>query len=165
MARLRKEEEQRQYDNMLNPSPPIGSLSQRFPKAMSSHGPAAGVGPFGTVPDEVDEMTYADVNRQMVLIINVLISIICCSVFIWIAARRWDVPQRLGLSMSGSGIVAVAEVGIYMAYIKRIKDAKETEGKIVEKKEIVETWVLDGTENSEKSSTTENVRYRKGKHR
>ena len=160
MRNLRKEEEQRQYERMLNPQSqgtfgPDASYSFN-PATSLSHGPAA---------DEVDEVTYADVNRQMALIINVLVSIIACSVAIWIAARRWDVPQRLGLSMSGSGLVAVAEVAIYMGYIRRIKDAKDKEVKKVERKEVVETWVLDGTTSIAKDSANETVRYRKGKHR
>ena len=150
---------------MLNPPPTVETYSQRFPNARSPFGAANGIGPIGAAAAEIDEVTYADVNRQMTLIINVLISIICCSVAIWIAARRWDVPQRLGLSMSGSGIVAVAEVAIYMGYIKRVKDAKDKEGKKIERKEIVETWVLDGADKSERPETNENVRYRKGKHR
>ena len=140
---------------MVNPPPPTETFNQRFPYAGPSFGP--------TADTEVDEVTYADVNRQMALIINVLVSIIACSVAIWIAARRWDVPQRLGLSMSGSGLVAAAEVAIYMGYIRRIKEAKGKEVKMVERKEIVETWVLDGV--SGKDEGGEGIRFRKGKHR
>jgi hypothetical protein len=163
MKRLRKDEEQQQYERMINPPSPMETFSQRYPNAGRSF-ISNYVGPIGTA-DEVDEVTYADVNRQMTLIINVLVSIICCAVAIWIAARRWDVPQRLGLSMSGSGLVAVAEVAIYMGYIKRIKDAKGEERKKVERKEIVETWVLDGSTKDAKVEATDSVRYRKGKHR
>ncbi len=113
----------------------------------------------------MDEVTYADVNRQMTLIINVLVSIICCSIAIWMAARRWDVPQRLGLSMTGSGLVAAAEVAIYMGYIRRVEDAKGKEKKILESKEIVETWVLDGSTGTSKSDADDGMRHRKGKHR
>ena len=164
MQHLRAEEEQRQYERMVNPAPQSETFSQRFPHATHSFNPATSIG-ISTAADEVDEVTYADVNRQMALIINVLVSIIACSVAIWMAARRWEVPQRLGLSMSGSGLVAVAEVAIYMGYIKRIKDAKDKEVKKVETKEIVETWVLDGGTDSGKASATEIVRHRRGKHR
>jgi TMEM199 family protein len=163
MQRLRAEEERRQYERMINPPPASESFSQRFPNAGRSF-PSNNLGPIGVAGD-VDDVTYADINRQMTLIINVLVSIICCSIAIWIAARRWDVPQRLGLSMSGSGLVAAAEVAIYMGYIRRIKDAKGKETKSLEKKEIVETWVLDGSATSAKSEATDSVRFRKGKHR
>jgi hypothetical protein len=164
MKRLRQEEEERRYEDMVNPPPSIERFHQRFPGAKPTFG-SSQLGPFGA-EGEVDEVTYADVNRQMTLIINVLVSIICCSIAIWIAARRWDVPQRLGLSMSGSGLVAIAEVAIYMGYIKRVKDAKGKEVKAMEKKEIMETWVLDGSSStSSKIESSDAVRFRKGKHR
>ncbi|KAK0815837.1 ATP-dependent DNA helicase chl1 [Friedmanniomyces endolithicus] len=142
MQRLRAQEEQRQYERMVNPAPPAEAFNKRFPNAGGhKFNPATSHGQTGV--DEVDEVTYADVHRQMILIINILVSIITCSVFIWIAARRWSVPQRLGLSMSGSGLVAAAEVAIYFGYIKRLNDAKQKEVKAVERKEILETWVID----------------------
>lgn len=163
MKRLRAEEEQKQYDRMLNPPPVNETFNQRFPNSGYAFNPATSIGQAPGA-DEVDELTYADVNRQLGLIINVLISIVCCGVAIWVAARRWSVPQRLGLSMSGSIVVAVAEVVIYTGYIRRVGDAKSTERKNIETKEIVETWILSGS-GSEKSSADDNVRHRKGKHR
>ena len=130
---------------MVNPSAPPETFGQRFPNTASNFNPATSHG--ASAIDEVDDVTYADVNRQMILIINVLISIITCSIFIWIAARRWSVPSRLGLSMSGSGLVAAAEVAIYFGYLRRLQDARQLELKQVEKKEIVQTWVLDKTDN------------------
>lgn len=163
MKRLRQEEEERQYNLMLNPPPPLEAFNQRFP-----NGPSTGTQRFsagaGAPPDEDDEVTYADINRQMALIINVLVSIIACSVSIWIAARRWEVPQRLALSMTGSGLVAAAEVVIYFGYIRRIKDAKVKERGMVERKEVMETWVLDG-KGGTKAEGDGSVRFRKGKHR
>lgn len=159
MQKLREDEERRQYERMLNPPPHNETFNIRSPHS-SVFDPATSHGIH--VPDDVDEVTYADVNRQMVLIINILISIICCSVAIWIAARRWSVPQRLGLSMSGSGLVAAAEVAIYMGYISRIKSAKVKESKQVEIKEVFETWVIDKTA---PSSQQDSLRFRKGKHR
>ena len=164
MKRLRAEEEERQYERMVNPPPANETFGQRFPNAAYTFNPATSIGQAPGA-DEIDEITYADVNRQVGLIINILVSIICCAVAIWVAARRWDVPQRLGLSMSGSGLVAVAEVAIYMGYIRRIKEAKTKERKLVETKEIVETWVLDGRVSTEKDSLNDTIRYRKGKHR
>ena len=158
MKRLRKEEEERQYELMLNPPPPTETFNQRFPNTAYSY-PS-----IGAPVDEADEVTYADINRQMALIINVLVSIICCSVAIWIAARRWEVPQRLGLSMSGSGLVAAAEIAIYFGYLRRIEDAKGKERRKVERKEVVETWVLDGKTGG-REGESEAVRFRKGKHR
>lgn len=164
MQRLRQEEEQRQYERMVNPPPQQETFGQRLPHAGRAFDPATSIGQ-GPDSKEVDEVTFADVNRQMALIINVLVSIIACSVAIWIAARRWSVPQRLGLSMSGSCLVAVAEVAIYLGYIRRVKDAKDKERKVVESKEIVESWILDGAPSSQKVAAGDAVRYRKGRHR
>ncbi|KAI5364321.1 putative ATPase, vacuolar ER assembly factor, Vma12 [Septoria linicola] len=160
MQRLREQEEQRQYERMINPPAPAETFSQRFPNAASSFGPIG-----STVADEVDELTYADVNRQMVLIINVLVSIICTSVAVWMAARRWNVPQRMGLAFFSSMLVAAAEVAIYMGYIRRIKESKTKERKQAEKKEILDTWVIDGKSSSQQAASSDSMRFRKGKHR
>ncbi|KAK5108499.1 hypothetical protein LTR62_008239 [Meristemomyces frigidus] len=170
MQRLRIQEEQRQYDRMVNLPTVPETFGQRFPNASGRAGfnPAISHGYTGS--DEEDDVTFQDVNRQMILIINVLISIICCSVFIWIAARRWSVPSRLGLSMSGSGIVAFAEVAIYLGYIRRLSDAKLKEKKVLEQKEVVETWVIDKTSNptivpvSTVKGVDSSLRLRKARH-
>ncbi|KAJ9649024.1 hypothetical protein H2201_002107 [Coniosporium apollinis] len=171
MARLRAEEEARAYERMLNPPPAPESFTQRFPASPHAH-------LFNTPSDiakqEADEVTYADVNRQVALIINVLVSIIACSVAIWIAARHWSTPQRLGLSMTGSGIVAMAEVAIYVGYLGRVKESKQLEKAKVEVQEVVESWVIeaDSTKDtrlprliSEKDANVDSVKFRKGKHR
>ena len=161
MARLRADEERKQYERMTNP--PSETFGQRSLDGTSTFEPATSHGQTGV--DQIEESTYQDVERQMALIINVLVSIIACSVAIWIAARHWSVPQRLGLSMSGSATVAIAEVAIYLGYIKRTKDAKDLEIKKAERKEVVETWVIDSTPASEKTGSDDSMRYRKGKHR
>ncbi|KAG9569028.1 hypothetical protein KCU71_g2590, partial [Aureobasidium melanogenum] len=144
MARLRREEENIAYQRLINPTSSIPEPSRI------------------RAEDEDDEVTYTDVNRQLALIINVLVSIIACSVAIWIAARHWSVPQRMALSMFGSGAVAIAEVAIYMGYLRRIKDAKQTEGKKVETKQVVETWVIEKKDPKKEHE----LRQRKGgKHR
>ena len=140
MARLRREEESRAYERMINPPPPLETFAQRFPHAPQN--------PFGadqiTNAEEADEITYADINRQLALIFNILLSIVACSAAIWMAAHQWSVPSRLGLSMGGGGTVGVAEVVVYAGYLRRIKEAKTKEGKKVEVKEIVDMWVIGG---------------------
>ena len=140
MARLRREEENRAYERMINPPLPAETFSQRFPN--SSH---AALFPAAEADiGEDDEVSYADINRQMTLIINILISIVACSVAIWLAARHWSTPTRLALSMGGSGMIGVAEVVVYAGYLRRIKEARDKGKKDVEIKEIIKTWVIGG---------------------
>ncbi|KAJ4347073.1 uncharacterized protein N0V89_011009 [Didymosphaeria variabile] len=169
MARLRAEEEARDYNRMLNPDPlaKTETFSQRFPNAAA---PFSLSTPYDQVDE--DELSYEEVHRQIILIINVLVSIVACAVFIWVAARHWSVPKRLGLSMGGSGAVAVAEVVVYSGYVRRIAEAKKKEKKKPEIKKIVQSWVIDGSEKMEASVSSgskdkldDGIRYRKGKHR
>ena len=165
MARLRREEEARAYERMINPPPPAETFSQRFPN--SPH--AALFPPSQADVGEDDEVSYADINRQMTLIINILVSIVACSVAIWLAARHWSTPTRLGLSMGGSGMIGVAEVVVYAGYLRRVKEAREKGKKDVEVKEIIKTFVIGGgDEKSDQSllvdaKTSKDDRLRKRK--
>ncbi|ORY01343.1 endoplasmic reticulum-based factor for assembly of V-ATPase-domain-containing protein [Clohesyomyces aquaticus] len=169
MARLRRDEEARTYERMLNPPRATESFGQRFPAS-----PLARQNPTRVdLAQDDDEVSYEEVHRQIILIINVIVSIVACSVFIWVAARHWSAPKRLGLSMSGSGIVAIAEVVIYSGYVRRVKEAKVREKKKPEIKEIIESWVIDATpgkktvrlDSSAEEKEDHGIRYRKGKHR
>jgi hypothetical protein len=150
MARLRKEEEARTYERMLNPLPPSEALTSRFPAASYGHL----FPPTSAELAEEEEVTYADINRQMALIANVLISIIACSVAIWKVAWHWNTPERLALSMVGSIVVAVAEVAIYAGYIGRVSEAKAKEKKKIERKTVSESWVIEGKKDGGKGKKT-----------
>ena len=148
MARLRREEEIRSYERMINPPLSTESLTQRFPTSSR-----AKIFDDTRMPyvEKDDEITYADVNRQMALIINILVSIVACSVAIWIVSSHWSTGKRLGLSMGGSGMVGVAEVVVYAGYLRRLKEAKDKGKKEIEVKEIIKTWVI-GSNNATSSS-------------
>ncbi len=162
MARLRREEESRAYERMLRPHSPPQAPAQRAYEAAFE------------VPlsnEEDDEVTYAEINRQLALIVNVLVSIVACSVTIWVAARHWSTPHRLGLSLSGAAIVAVAEVVVYNGYLRRVKEAKQREKKRPERKEISETWVIGSADKNQsvpvatslsKENPSDSSRQRKG---
>ncbi|KAI9676849.1 MAG: hypothetical protein M1817_006688 [Caeruleum heppii] len=137
MAQLRRDEEVRAYQRMLHPPLQPETFAQRFPSSPHAH-------MMPSIISDEDEDTYADVNRQMAVIINILVSIIACSVAIWMATSHWSIPRRLGLSMGGSGVVAVAEVVVYNSYIRRVHEAKKTERARVETKEIINTWIIGG---------------------
>lgn len=165
MARLRAEQEALSYERMLHPPPTRETFSQRFPRAPEPFS----IGATQTTKEE-DDVSFEEVHRQIILIINILVSIVCVAVFIWVAARHWSVGSRLGLSLGGSLGVAVAEVAVYSGYVRKVKEAKRLEKKKPEIKEIVKTWVLsDQGEGAEASGWKEKdgdgVRFRKGKHR
>jgi hypothetical protein len=166
MGRLRAEQEAISYQRMLHPPPTRESFSQRFPRAPEPFS----LGATQTTSEE-DDLSYEEVHRQIILIINILISIVCVAVFIWVAARHWSVGSRLGLSMGGSLAIAVAEVAVYSGYVRKVREAKTLEKKKPEIKEIVKTWVL-GEEDGNEGDTTgwkekdgDGIRFRKGKHR
>jgi hypothetical protein len=129
------------------------TFSQIFPSASAAHAFSSNHQP--TSNSEEDELTYADVNRQMTLIFNVLISIVCCAAAIWIAARWWSTPARLALSMSGSMLVGVAEVVVYSGYIRKVGEAKGKEKGIKEVKEVVRTWVVGGQDDTDMGESSE----------
>jgi energy-converting hydrogenase Eha subunit C len=166
MARLRREEEARKYESMLTSSSG-GSSSNPF--SIPSKGTAHDA--FRD-PSDDDEITFADVNRQLTLIINVLISIIACGVAIWLVAKHFSAPQRLALAMGGALVVAVAEVVIYAGYLRRIQEAKSVEKAKEEKKTVVGTWTIGGSlvekeagKASGKEHESSAVRFRAGKRR
>ncbi|MCJ1301660.1 hypothetical protein MMC08_004461 [Hypocenomyce scalaris] len=153
MARLRREEEARAYERLINPPLPVESFSQRFPATHPELFPASTQAEI----DQDDEITYADVNRQMALILNILVSIVACSVAIWLAASHWSTPKRLGLSMGGSLMIGVAEVVVYTGYLRRLKEARVKGKREVEIKEVIKTWVIGGHEEKLTSDATKAI--------
>ena len=146
MARLRREEDERSYQRMINPTPPMETFSQRFPLSSAAHAFASAQQPLKGEDD--DEVTYSDVDRQIALIFNVLISIVACAAAIWMVAKWWSTPTRLALSFGGSLLVGVAEVVVYLGYIRRVGEAKGKEKGIKEVKEIMRTWVIGGPDDT-----------------
>lgn len=145
MARLRAEEEERKYAAMVNAPAHSPTFADRFPNSPYAHLFPDSTRP-ATASDGVlhDEVSFQDINRQLALIANVLISIVACSVAIWWGTWHWSTGWRLGASMGGSGIVGVAEIVVYMGYISRMDMAKAKERKKVERKSVAKTWVIEG---------------------
>jgi TMEM199 family protein len=146
MARLRREEEERFYERMTNPPPPMETFAQRFPTASAARAFSSSYQNINASDPDDNGLEFADVDKQMALILNVLLSIVACAGAIWVAARWWNTPARLALSMSGSMLVGIAEVVVYSGYIRRVGEAKGKEKGIKEVKEIVNTWVVGAGE-------------------
>jgi len=160
MARLRRQEEERTYDRMTNPSQPMETFSQKYPAASAARAFASSHRNIGASDPDDDGLTYADVDRQIGLILNVLLSIVACAGAIWVAARWWSTPARLAISMSGSILVGVAEVVVYSGYIRRLGEARGKEKAIKEIKEVVTTWVVGANEDLKDTESVVNIEPR-----
>lgn len=144
MARLRREEEERTYERMINPAPPAETFSRRFPNASTAHSFAEVNRPSRPTDVGDDEITYNDVHRQVMLIINFMVSILGVAGALWALARWWSTPARLFLAMGGSITVGVVEVVLYSGYVWHLGQAKKKESKVRELKEVVQSWVVGG---------------------
>ncbi|PHH80791.1 hypothetical protein CDD80_6881 [Ophiocordyceps camponoti-rufipedis] len=147
MARLRREEAARAYQRMVSPTPLNESFYDRFPTAAVNR-------PTHTsdLGDE-DDVTYAEVQRQVMLIINFLVSILGVAGTLWVVARWWSLPARLLLALSGAIIVAVAETTVYRVYLWRKGQARAKQKAVVETQEVVNTWVVGKDDRQEDDSS------------
>ncbi|KAK4218368.1 endoplasmic reticulum-based factor for assembly of V-ATPase-domain-containing protein [Rhypophila decipiens] len=174
MARLRRQEEQRAYERMTNPLPPTETFAQRHPSGRGmAHAFAEANRPTREEDIGDDGVTYNDVHRQLMLILNVLLSVLGVAATLWTLARWWSTPARLFLAMGGSVLVGVAEVVLYSGYIWHLGEAKKKDTKFKEVKQVVQTWTV-GAESDQareigvvapatKSHEDANIRRRKGK--
>ncbi|KAK1976312.1 endoplasmic reticulum-based factor for assembly of V-ATPase-domain-containing protein [Colletotrichum cereale] len=143
MARLRREDEERTYQRMMKQPSRMDNFSQQFPGAASrAHAFAEVNRPMRESDNGDDEVTLGDVQKQVMVILNFLISIIGVAATIWIAARWWNVTARIFLTLAGSILVLVAEVAVYSGYVWRMTEAKANRKEPEEIKEVMQTWVL-----------------------
>jgi hypothetical protein len=143
MARLRREEEQRAYERMINPPLPVETFASRFPNAKAF---AEVNRPQRDIDLGEDDVTYSDVHRQLILIFNFLASIFGVAATLWVLARWWSTPARIFLAMGGGILVGVAEVALYSGYIWHLGQAKKKDKKMKEVKQVMQTWVVGGDE-------------------
>lgn len=140
MARLRHEEEERNYQRMATRTLP--TFAQQYPTS-SLAGQFGNIHRPSTKADEGDDdVTLDDVHRQVMLVINFLVTILGCAATLWVLGRWWSTPARLFLTLGGTIVVAIAEVGVYQAYLWHLGEAKRKDGKQKEVKSVVETWVV-----------------------
>jgi hypothetical protein len=140
MARLRREEEARAYERMLNPPAPTSTFDPLSPHSSRSFTEANR--PLTSADMGDDEVTNNDIHRQLMLLINFLVSIAGVAGTLWVLARWWNTPARLFLTMGGSVVVGIAEVVVYQAYVWKMGEAKKGQEKVKEVREVVKTWVV-----------------------
>lgn len=137
MARLRREEEERKYQRMVS-QPSSLDAAPNFAQQFAEVNRPTDKSDLGD-----DDATMNDVHRQVMLVINFLVTIIGCAATLWIVARWWSTPARLFLTMGGTLLVAIAEVAVYSGYVWHIGQARKKDSKIKEVREIVDTWVVN----------------------
>ncbi|PQK13556.1 hypothetical protein BB8028_0004g04870 [Beauveria bassiana] len=140
MAKLRRDEDARAYQRMINPPIPLETFKDRFPNSARSF--AAANKPTSDADIGDDDVTYNEIHRQVMLLINFLVSIAGVAATLWILGRWWSLPARLLLTMGGSILVAIAEVAVYGGYVWRMGEAKRKEDIRPERKEVVQTWIV-----------------------
>ncbi|SPO07614.1 uncharacterized protein DNG_10309 [Cephalotrichum gorgonifer] len=152
MARLRREEEARAYDRMLNPPQPLP-----FPTSQPSFSSAAhpsSFDPFAAVHKPADPADVAaddnvaaiakELNQQLMLVLNILLSVFGTAAAVWFAARWWSVTARLLLSLAAAIVVAIADVVIVSGFASKVARGRDKSKKEVEVREVVNTWVVGG---------------------
>ncbi|ROT42014.1 hypothetical protein SODALDRAFT_5245 [Sodiomyces alkalinus F11] len=155
MARLRREEEERSYQRMVKqshqhhqePFSRMDAFARRFPHAgtpglTTAQAYAEINRPTSKADEGDDDVTYAEVHRQLMLLLNFLVSIVGVAATIWVAARWWSTTSRLLITLAGAILVAVAEVVVYSGYMRKLGEAKQVQEKVKEEREVVQTWVV-----------------------
>jgi Endoplasmic reticulum-based factor for assembly of V-ATPase len=152
MSHLRAHAESQVYSSMLPPSSASNPFSLSNPKSRNT--------PY-TIDDDSDNIQHQDSSRQVTLIFNILVSILCTFFALFFVSRNWSGATRVSLALFGSLAVGGAEVGVYWGYLHRLKEAKRKELETKEVKQLVdgESWVIE----ARKDGGKENVKRRKVK--
>lgn len=158
MARLRREEEERTYERLVQkPGATREAFSQRFPGAsMGAAHAFAEINRPSKADDIDDDFEFGDAQRQVTLIFNFLVSIFGVGGALWMLAKWWSTPARLFLALGGSIVVAIAEVIVYSIFNWRMKEGSKREKRRKEEKEILSTWVIGGRDD-ETSAPAEQI--------
>ncbi|KIW89293.1 uncharacterized protein Z519_10146 [Cladophialophora bantiana CBS 173.52] len=118
MEKLRREQEQREYASLL-------------PNSLSSS-----VGPGEE--DEDDDISPS-------LVLNIFLSIILCAAAIFYLTRWWaNDGLRVLCSLATGIVVGVAEVGVYAAYLRKVKMSRAKERKKHERKIVLREYTGKG---------------------
>jgi len=113
MDRLRREQEQREY---------AGLVSKREVVDLNFQGDDDDISPS--------------------LVLNILLSVVLCAVAVFQLTRWWaNDGIRVLLSLGTGIVVGVAEVGVYMAYLRKVGMSKDKEKKKKEKKSIIGEYI------------------------
>ncbi len=150
MARLRRDEEARAYERMVNPPEPFYAATSQFAQI---HRPvrAADTG-------DDDGVTLSDVNRQVMVIFNFVLTMAGVAFALWQLARWWPTPSRLFLAMGGCVAAGIAEYGLYAGYMWHLSEAaKKDKRPAKEVREVAKTWKVGASSGVETDDDEEAV--------
>lgn len=109
MVRLRAEQERRDYHDMISKS----SI------------------------DEITEMHEED-NISPSLVLNILLSVVFCAGAVFHITRFWrNDGVRVLVSLAAAVVMGVAEVVVYSAYLRKLKEGKAREKSVKERKAFI----------------------------
>lgn len=150
MARLRRDEEERSYERMIKAPATRETFAQRFPMAPMTMADSFAEANKPTSKSDIGEETinHGEIQQQVTLIVNFLVSIAGCAAAIWICAQWWSTTARLFLTLFGTITVAICEVAVYTAYSWRMAEGEKKQQNMKEVKDIVKTWVIGTDEPS-----------------
>ncbi|KAJ9659487.1 hypothetical protein H2198_003062 [Neophaeococcomyces mojaviensis] len=125
MARLREEEERKNYRRMLQ---------QQEEMSLQAQSAEAGQ------PEEKDDISPS-------LVLNILLSVVMCAGVAFYLTRWWGNDGVRVLVSLGTGIVVgVAEVVVYNAYLRKVEESRRIERNKREKKVVVAEYTGEGSD-------------------
>ena len=140
MARLRFEQEQRTY------------------RTLTSHSPNHSADDT-SLDEEQDDIPPS-------LVVNILVSIICVGGASFYMTRWWNNDGvRVLVSLLVAVVVGVAEVTVYAGYLRKVRESKQKERKIREKKVVMSTEEVSASKDDQlvDEKDTEEI-WGRGKH-
>lgn len=111
MARLKEEQEQRTYANLISKHTKPDTLS--FSTNTTNNGE--------TSTDEEDGISPS-------LVLNILLSVVMCAVAVFVMTRWWSNDGlRVLVSLGTAIVVGIAEVGVYAIYLHKLRSGRQRE--------------------------------------
>lgn len=147
MARLRAEQESRDYEKMLTPATaPSGGRNPYTRFAAPKTAAAWDLGVADVKAGDEDPGAMAEIDAQISLIVNVVVSIVACggAFFLLLRYTAWSDGIRVLASMFGALVVGLAEVVLYASFVRKVGEGKRIEKDVREVRSIQDTWVIEG---------------------
>lgn len=147
MARLRAEQESRDYQKMLTPATAPSGGKNPYTRFAAPKTAAAWDLGIDIKPGDEDTGAMQDIDAQISLIVNVVVSIVACggAFFLLLRYTGWSDGIRVLASMFGALVVGLAEVVLYASFVRKVGEGKMIERGIKEERSIENTWVIEGS--------------------